>query len=221
MSERATCLDCEASRPMAGMEICIGCWSGSSPTEPKGETMDPKRMMDEDWNDLGADLVNNAGHHKPYDRLVANLFTEARRARAAESTQTLRAEAAEAKLNEYIDKTKAAEAKSARLERELLAIAEATGFVNRPEGQGGYERATGERIAQAFRERDDEVARLERENEALRAVLEQAQTLVADCEVDGDGQWAIPWSRFAVELFARIANVLRDNPRTAATEDGT
>jgi hypothetical protein len=41
----------------------------------------------------------------------------------------------------------AAEPGEAALETELLAVAEALDMVNRPEGQGGYERASGERMA--------------------------------------------------------------------------
>jgi hypothetical protein len=80
--------------------------------------MDPKRMSPTDASVLLENL-RNRGLGLSMRLKIAN---ELERARAAESTQTLRAEAAEAKLNEYIDKTKAAEAKVARLERALVAL---------------------------------------------------------------------------------------------------
>lgn len=67
----------------------------------------------------------------------------------------------------------AAEARVKELDAELLSICEATGYVNRAEGQGGYERITGQELAKKWREHTDRTelaeSRITKALEALRA----------------------------------------------------
>lgn len=177
--------------------------------------MDPKRMNDATFDQLLTSLGRAAyqvGH------------------RSASRVDSKSAEAEVESLRARLDAKVAEQAQTiARLEAELLAIAEATGFVNRPEGQGGYERATGERIAQAFREQDERAARLEREIEAGTKALALLRELNSyfDFDVSLDaGECGFDDPSGINDVFSRASQFLRDEDyaaalRTAATEDGT
>lgn len=65
------------------------------------------------------------------------------------------------------------DARIAELEGELEAIALATGYGERPEGQGGVHRAAGEVIAAKFRERERRTEELE---DAMTRALAEAES---------------------------------------------
>jgi hypothetical protein len=67
-------------------------------------------------------------------------------------------------------------------ERELLAITDALGYVNRAEGQGGYERIDGHVLARKLREMRDEC-------DAIREMALEEAAQVADREAHDSRAW--------------------------------
>jgi len=68
------------------------------------------------------------------------------------------------------------ESERSALEAELLAIAEAAGYVNRAEGQDGYERMSGQELAERWKED-------RREKESLVGQLEAALDTLETCRL--------------------------------------
>jgi post-segregation antitoxin (ccd killing protein) len=74
----------------------------------------------------------------------------------------------------------AAEAARERAEAWQLAVADGLGYVNRPEGQGGYEVAEPSVIVDAFRAAESESSRLRSERESLRVAYNASAEMLSE-----------------------------------------